>query len=294
VGLLRIFPNGTTTPVGPARASSYAQAQGLSALDGGGAVFYSILYDLSTGKPALVGLSLADGSIASNVPVPFVDAAFIGVGQYLAFRGTPGGGGGSVIVGGQNAAGAHELGTIDPVSGAYAQFASLNASLLDVLGGCHAAYVPATDEVLVQLGTQDPPAINLYAVNVATGAVRESVETAAANIETLNYDAAGGRVVGLGINTAGGALQRTVVALDPASLRITTLGKVSVDTIESGGISAYDGGKGVLYWIGDKTGSDAFQIIGNRAAPGAAVASTGVLCAADADCPWSMEFYPGA
>jgi hypothetical protein len=288
-GLIRIADNGTTTPVGPSLGAKYAQAQGLSTIDVPGQLFYSILYDLSTSKPMLVGLSLATGAVVSAVAVPFAEEGFIGVGQWLAFEGA------LVIVGGQNAAQAHQVGTIDPVKGGYKQIALLNASLLDVLGGCHAAYVKSSNEVLIQLGTQGPPAaINVYAIDVTSGAVRVSDMTETANIVTLSYDATTDVVVGLGIQVAGGKLQRTISSLDPKTLKVTTIGKTSAEVIESGGISAYNTDSKGLYWIGDKTGNDDFFLVQNSVEPGAKVLSTGDLCASDAACPWSLEYNGGA
>jgi hypothetical protein len=49
-----------------------------------------------------------------------------------------------------------------------------------------------------------------------------------------------------------------------------------------------------LYWIGDKTGNDDFFLVQNSVEAGAKVLSTGDLCANDAACPWSLEYYPGA
>ena len=218
VGLIRIADNGTTTAVGPAMGQKYGQAQGLSTIDAAGGVFYSILFDLSTSKPMLTGLSLSSGAIVSSVAVPFTEEGFIGVGQWLAFEGQ------RVIVGGQSATQSHLVGTLDPVKGGYKPVAELNASLLDVLGGCHAAYVKSSNEVLIQLGTQTPPAINVYAIDLTSGKVRVSEQTAAANIVTLSYDQSTDIVVGLGIQTAGGKLQRTISSLDPKTLKVTVCG----------------------------------------------------------------------
>lgn len=279
MALLQIFDNGTYAAVGPALAATYAQAQGLSTIDVAGAVFYAILYDLKTSAPMLVGLSLSTGAVVSSVAVPFAEMGFIGVGQYLAFVGP------RVIVGGQSAAQTHLLGTIDPVKGGYKQFAELNATLLDVLGGAHAAYVKSSDEVLIQLGMQGPPAsIQVFAVNVTTGKFRVTDETDTKNCVTLSYDSVHDRVVGLGIEVVGGKLQRIISELNPATLAITTLGKTSAEVIESGGISAYNSKTNGLYWIGDKTGNDDFFLVQNTAATGAAVISTGDLCKQDAAC----------
>jgi hypothetical protein len=289
VALLRIFNNGSTVAVGPSMGATYAQAQGLSSMDASTGTFYSILYDLQTSKPLLVGLSLDTGMIVSSVPIPFAESGFIGVGQYLAFVSAS-----SVIVGGQNAAGQHQIGRIDPQKGGYKQIAVLNASLLDVLGGCHAAFVQSQNEVVLQLGTQGPPAmINPYAIDVTSGKVRVAAENSTNNIVTLSYDETSDMIVGLGINVAGSSLKRTISQLDPKTLVVSTIGETSVEVIESGGIAAYDSASKGLYWVGDKTGNDDFFLVQNSVQAGAKVLSTGDLCKIDAACPWSLEFYPG-
>ena len=289
VELLRVYTNGTTSVISQVGTSGeYGQAQGSSTIDQTNGIFYSILFQLSSSKPFLVGVSLTSGKIVSSVPVPFVESGFIGVGQWLTFAGPD-----RVIVGGQDATQSHIMGVISPTKGGYQQFAKLNATLLDVLGGCHAAYSPATDSVYIQLGTQTPPAINVYEVNVRTGAVRQTNETDTANIDTLSFDPVTKLIFGLGIQVVGGNLQRTIVSMDPTTLRITTVGKVNVETIESGGIAALDSKGKVLYWIGDKTGNDDFFLVGNSIMTGAKVASTGDLCTNDAACPWMLEFYSG-
>jgi hypothetical protein len=289
VQLLRVYTNGSSSVISQiGSAGEYGQAQGLSTIDQTNGIFYSILYQLSSSKPFLVGVSLTSGKIVSSVPVPFEDNAFIGVGQWLVYSGPD-----QIVVGGQDAAQNHLMGTISPTKGNYKQVAKLNASLLDVLGGCHAAYSPATDSVYIQLGTQNPPAINVYEVNIRTGAVRQTNETDTANIDTLSFDPTTKMIYGLGIQVAGSNLQRTIVSLDPSTLRITTVGKVNVETIESGGIAALDSKGKTLYWIGDKTGNDDFFLVGNSITAGAKVESTGDLCKADAACPWMLEFYSG-
>lgn len=167
---------------------------------------------------------------------------------------------------------------------------------------------------------------------MTSGKVRVSEQTAAANIVTLSYDQSTDIVVGLGIQTAGGKLQRTISSLDPKTLKVTvrgvatrsaaprcgaalgrvvlpcahqrarararprpqTVGKTNVEVIESGGISSYNSDSKGLYWIGDKTGNDDFFLVQNSVEAGAKVLSTGDLCANDAACPWSLEYYPGA
>jgi hypothetical protein len=136
--------------------------------------------------------------------------------------------------------------------------------------------------------------INPYAIDVTSGKVRVAAENSTNNIVTLSYDATTDVIVGLGINVAGGKLQRTISRLDPKTLTVSTIGKTSVEVIESGGIAAYNSATKGLYWIGDKTGNDDFFLVQNSVEAGAKVLSTGDLCATDPNCPWSLEYYPGA
>ena len=75
---------------------------------------------------------------------------------------------------------------------------------------------------------------------------------------------------------------------------VSTIGTTSVEVSESGGIAAYNSATKGLYWIGDKTGNDDFFLVQNSVEAGAKVLSTGDLCATDPNCPWSLEYYPGA
>ena len=292
--LVRVLDNGTTVAVGAPACSDCLLAQGLSTLDAAGAVFYSVLYDEATRTPMLTGLALATGAVVSSVALPFVEPVTpqVGVGLWLAFCAATG----RVLAGGQDASQAHVMGAVDPRSGDFRRFASINASAHNNVGcACEAAYVPSTDEVVLQLGTHSPlPAgIDIFAVNVGTGAVRFTGQSASRNIVSLSYAADADVVVGLGINFAGGALQRTVSRLDPLSLRIDVVGNVSAETIASCGIAAYNSATRGLYWIGDRTGNDAFELVQSSVAD-ASLISTGALCATDPECPWSLEYFPGS
>ena len=290
--LLYICDNGTSVAVGQP-LPQFLEAQGLTTIDLKKGIFYAIFYVQATSAPALVGLSLEDGSVVSTTPLPFTELGFVGVGQFLAFNGATG----QAIVGGQDGAQVHHFGTITPGGNDYKEFSSMNTSYIDVLGGCSAVYVPATDSVVVQLGFNPPSGveINLYSISLATGAINTLLEQGDANIETLaDYDNVTGHVFGLGISVAGSTLQRLIVDFDPVNMTITTVGKVSVDTIESGGISAFNSKARSVYWIGDVSGNDEFYLIQNAVSSGAQVLSHGALCPDDAVCPWSLEYWPGS
>ena len=294
LALIRVFDNGTTAAIGPPACSGCLQAQGLSTLDARGAVFYAVLYDEATRRPMLTGLSLATGLVVSSAALPFVEPVSpqVGVGLWLAFADARA----RVLAGGQDASGDHVMGEVDPRSGDFREFARVNASAHNDVGcACEAAYVEATDEVFFQMGEHAPLpyGIYVYAASVATGAVRWTGQTSAANLVTLSFAADADAIVGLGINYAGAALQRTVSRLDPPSLKISVVGNVSAELIASCGIAAYDSAARAIAWIGDKTGNDEFALVRSSVVD-ASLVSAADLCATDADCPWSLEYYAGS
>ena len=92
---------------------------------------------------------------------------------------------------------------------------------------------------------------------------------------------------------AGASLQRQLVALDPVALSIAVVGNVTVDTILDSGISAFDSQRRSLFWIGDRGGTDVFQLLQHSVDAGAQLLSRAPLCAVG-DCPYSLEYYAGS
>ena len=60
-----------------------AQGQGVSSSDVSRGIFYIVGTNLSTDSIALVGISISTGEVLTEIPLPFVLEAFIGVGQYV-------------------------------------------------------------------------------------------------------------------------------------------------------------------------------------------------------------------
>jgi hypothetical protein len=58
-----------------------AQAQGLSAIDRGNGIFYIIGLNESSRQVQLMGFDTVHGDLTVNVPLPFDDLAFVGLGQ---------------------------------------------------------------------------------------------------------------------------------------------------------------------------------------------------------------------
>ena len=97
---------------------------------------------------------------------------------------------------------------------------------------------------------------------------------------------------GLGVAGAGASLQRRLVALDPVALSIATVGNVTVDTILDAGVAAFDSARRSLFWVGDRGGTDEYQLNQHSVAPGAPLLSRAPLCAYGA-CPYSLGYYSG-
>lgn len=284
VGLIRVLDNGTTIPIGSPLPNEL-QAQNLATIDSKNGLYYFVGYDEAKTQPQLVGVSLATGAVTSAVALPFVEESFIGVGQYMAFASDSG----LVVLSGQTANQTHLVITVDPTSGAYTLVCEIAHEELDVLGGA-AVYVPGAQLFVFNLGVGD--AIANFIVNLRTGAVINSTNTDAGNVESMVYDPIDKLIYGLGLAIEGQAWNRSIVSFDPVTLAYEQRGIVPGYGIESGGISAINVAARTLYWIGmaaPYVADSPLFLIQNRLAD-ASVVSAAQLCGADADCPWSLEF----
>lgn len=311
--LVLIAPNGTAVPRGGPLPPELVPSQGLSALDARAGTLFAVLLNATAQAYALVGVSLEDGAVTSNVPLPFVVDTFVGLGEYLALNTlvTPT----LAYVGGENADGEHEFASVSAVAGGdYRRFATLPASFNSFAGGS-SVYVPETHSVLVQLNANftaspSPPsllpsptplsafALHVFSVSVATGAVRfvnESFDATGRDIQSLSgFDAVTGHVFGVGVAALpGGDFLREIVELDPVSLTVRVVGNVTVDTVDDGGITAFNPLHRSLYWIGDRGATDEYFLLESSVEAGAALLSRTALCAYD-ECPATLDFYAGA
>jgi hypothetical protein len=310
--LVLIAPNGTAVPRGPPLPPELVPSQGLSALDARAGTLFAVLLNATAQAYALVGVSLEDGALTSSLPLPFVVDTFVGLGEYLALNTlvTPT----LAYVGGENADGEHEFASVSAVAGGdYRRFATLPASFNSFAGGS-SVYVPETHSVLVQLNANftaspSPPsspspsplsafALHVFSVSVATGAVRfmnESFDAKGRDIQSLSgYDAVTGHVFGVGVAALpGGDFLREIVELDPVSLTVHVIGNVTVDTVDDGGITAFNPLHRSLYWIGDRGATDEYFLLESSVEAGAALLSRTALCAYD-ECPATLDFYAGA
>lgn len=153
---------GALTPVGTP-AIQEGQAQQLTALDATRGIYYLLGWNFTTQTANLVGFSVSTGALVVDVPLPFYESAFVGLGQVLAVEPATG-----QLVGGgllsDNSS--HVFGFIDPTNGSFKQVAALDAALLPVLGGV-ADFDPLTGTLLTQLGDQS--AVYWYSISMRNG-----------------------------------------------------------------------------------------------------------------------------
>lgn len=275
--LIELSPNGTVRQL--SAPQPYAQAQQLSCVDAARGIFFFLGYDRSTGKPALVGLSLASGATVSTTPLPeFYDQTYVGIGQYVATQpNSP-----RVFVGGQDASRNHIVGLVDPASGAFEVLGNFSAGLRDVFGGT-SVFVPATGELWFELD------LDIFVLNVETRAVTVIPVNASYEILGMNLDDRSGLVYGLGGGPGQGV--RTVVALDPARRTITPVGSVPGYAMQMGGMTAYDPVARSVFWIAQQTGADSsapWWLVQNSI-DGGGVLSAAPICVAGGVCPWSLH-----
>ncbi len=293
--LLYISGNASVTTVGPPFPASWQEGQQLSALDGATGTLYTLVFDILAKAPRFVGISLATGAVVSNVPAPFHEDPFIGLGQAVAWDPSSA----RIIAGGQDANLTHVIGFIDPATGAWEQVAALNASLTDVFSA-GTAYIPTINALAYQLRTGN--AVEIYVVDMATGRVAEvdqSYGAGAGNLETMDYDPVTDTVYGLSVIVLpNNTLARAVSALHPHNLTITLVGLVPGFASEYEGIGAVDVAGRSLWWVGQKSGAaptDPAWLIQSSLADGGVV-SAAEFCSPSAvfGCPWSMAFLNAA
>lgn len=276
--LFQLSPNGTFEMLSP--PLPYLQAQQLSCVDAPRGIFYFIGYSQATSGPYLVGLSLTNGSVLTETPLPeFYDSQYVGIGQYVSVEPASA----RVFVGGQDVNKFHVVGLITPGSGDFTVLANLTASLRDVFGGT-SVFVPETNELWFELD------LDIMILNLESRKVDVLPVSAGFEILGMNRDPATGVIFGL----AGGPGQgvRTVVALHAANRTIDVVGSVPKYAMQMGGITAYDWNARSIFWIAQATGapSNSPWFLVQNAVAGGATISASPICGNGQLCPWSLHF----
>jgi hypothetical protein len=109
-------------------------AQQLSAIDAANGVLYSVVFNMTTKKPVVVGWSTVDGTVTVEIPLPFEESAFVGVGQHIGVDPVTG----KVVVSGQDTAvQGHHVVLVDPANPTAppVSIAKVKAPAIGLLGG---------------------------------------------------------------------------------------------------------------------------------------------------------------
>ena len=130
---------------------------------------------------------------------------------------------GVMILGGQMRDNTHIFGTLHPTTGVWKQVATISGLDLDVLGGA-AVYVPGKKLFVFQLGADG--VIDNYSLDMVSFKLRNTSNTAEMNIEGMGYNPKDGLIYGLGLAIKGSAWNRSIVALNPATLKIAVKGSL--------------------------------------------------------------------
>eukprot|EP00698_Gefionella_okellyi_P004816 TRINITY_DN14456_c0_g1_i1.p1 TRINITY_DN14456_c0_g1~~TRINITY_DN14456_c0_g1_i1.p1 ORF type:complete len:321 (-),score=72.71 TRINITY_DN14456_c0_g1_i1:132-1094(-) len=270
---------GNATKMGPALAAE-AQAQGLSVIDPLTNMYYLVGYNLSNAETAVVGISLADGLVKTELPLPFEQSAFVGVGMTLDFDPSSGN---LFAVGREKAIqNNHRLVRINPVTKTVQNVASFAGG--DLLGGA-AAFDPNTHTFWTMFVVNNT--INVYAYNTYTGKLEHQLPNTN-NMDTLNWDPKTGNIFSVGLQIISSTeYKRILCKLDPRTATVSIVSEIPGYFIISASVSAFDAVTRTLYVQMQPSGKDFFNLVGVNVDTGK-IASEAYLCADDDVCPWSM------
>ena len=275
LALFRVFHNGTSAPLGaPFASAPLAPTQGLSAIDSGARVLYTILANESArNRPALYGVSLVTGAVVSITALPIVNGDSIGAGQALGLiRAT-----GDVVVVGTDAAGNTSFYLATPASGAVRPIATLDASLGLAPSCSHVAHDPASNALFFGGYANDAEYTRLaLRMEVSTGAVERIANPEGRRISGYSFDAVSGNVVGLGSH--GPNDDMIIAQLSTTNLSVSSLGAVPEFAYSASGLEALDAAGGTLTWVGGNDTTTPFFLVVNELSAGVPVASAAEVC----------------
>jgi len=286
--LVSIDPaTGATTNIGQP-INDYV-AQGLAAIDDKKEVIYLVVTDATTDKVMLLGLSLNDGSIKTNIQLPFTAVVFIGVGQSVDVDPVTG----DVFVSGKDPSvgDKHRIYRVSVSSGKLTPIAVMGG--IDVLGAA-SAYDPMYQVLWLQFGTNT--SINMYAFDVTNGDVLFNIDDDIFNMETMDFDPVTGLIYGIGFTAKNETYgSRTVVTLNSKDGQLKQIAIVDKDQYEiiDGSATALDFTNRIIYSFLQPRGNDnnPFDLVGVDIRSGKVVNGSPVGCADPENCAWSMEFH---
>jgi len=276
-----------TTNIGTGIDSDY-DAQGLATIDDKNGIFYLIVTD-SENNVLLIGLSLDDGTVTKQIPLPFSAGGFIGVGQSVNIDPTSG----DIFVSGRDPSvnNQHRIYRIDMATGTLTPLATV--AFIDVLGAS-SVYDPKNKVLWLMFGTNT--SINLFGYNVTNGKLLWNINDDVYNLETMDFDPETGLIYGIGLKVINDSYaSRTVVTLNSATGEFNVIAVIDKDQfwIIDGGASALDWTNRVLYCYLQPRGpeSNPFDLVGVDMATGKLVNGAPAACTDPGACPWSLEYH---
>lgn len=245
---------GAQTRLGSTGAPREAQAQGYSCANAN--VLFVLGYNENTTKANLVGFDIKDGSVKYDVPsLPFIESAFVGVGQQIACDLQE-----VVVVGHDNTNGSHHVLAYNPDTQVTRSVVQIPGSNIGILGGT--STIDTKRGILYALFASNNTKtkqiqIDMYAVSIRKGQDMgkfEIVPTDNAvghNFGAMKYDAQLDAVVGFASDPKTNRRQVMTMAGAPLGTPRTwkAIGDVVGFEMEDGAIIAIDGTNNVMYAI---------------------------------------------
>ena len=255
----RIFPisinlvTGVQTKIGNGSPAE-AQAQGLSCANKDTNTMFILGYNENTSKANLVGFDVADGSIKYDIPsLPFIESAFVGIGQQIACDLTE-----VILVGHNNMNGTHDVIAFNPETQKIRPVVSIPGSNIGILGAT--STLDTRRGILYAMFAQNKTnkvSINMFAISIREGPNMGKYEVVPTNpsighrFGAMKYDAKLDKVVGFGFDPK--TKKREVITMDGAALgtnrKWSPIGDVLGFEMEEGAIIAIDGEESIMYAI---------------------------------------------
>jgi len=192
-------------------------AQQLSTVDPVNQIIYIVGFNNTCTCVNLVGLDLT-GKVLTNIPLPFGQEVFIGVGQTVDFNTNTG----EVLVSGRDPAtgNKHHVLSVNPTTKIITSLAIIGDQ--DVLGGA-AAYDAKYNVYWLTFATNN----NIVLVRVDLNTGLQQVVPNPINMESMDFDPVKGVVVGVGLKVDSPTnYYRVMLALDSTTNSFTVLGTI--------------------------------------------------------------------
>jgi len=272
---------GFQKPVGKPLGAELTGQQ-LSTVDPVNNVIYAVGFNSTSNNVNLVGMDLK-GSQILNIPLPFGQEVFVGVGQAVDFNSNTG----EVLVSGRDPAtgNKHHVLSVNPKTRQISSITVIGDQ--DVLGGA-AAYDAKNNVYWLQFSTNND--IILVRVDLATG--NQVIVPNPLNLETMDYDPTNGVILGVGLKVDSPTnYYRVMLSLDSTTNKFTVMGQIPGYFIINSCEGAIDDTNRKYYSMLQPVGQKKpFQLVEYDLTSNT-VTNNPNIGGSDCDsCPWSLHF----